>query len=129
MASGAGISKARQFRSPQAPVLTDRARFMRKEPTIAERQLWAKLRGRQFLNLKFKRQIPLGHYIADFICEGHKLIIEADGRQHGQSNFDEIRDAWFKSQGFTVLRFANEDILFNIDSVLATIARELDLNY
>ena len=117
------------LRTPPAPILTTRARNMRKEPTDAERLLWKHLRNRQFLGLKFKRQAPLGNYIADLFCEEQKVIVEADGGQHGDNSYDAKRDAWLKSQGYWVFRFWNHEILLDIESVLATLERDLGLVY
>ena len=72
------------------------------------------------MDLKFKRQKPIGPYIADFVCFEIMLIIEADGGQHG-NEADAKRDAWFKAQSFTVLRFWNNDILRDTDAVLEQI--------
>jgi len=114
--------------SPNQPtLLTRRARGMRSEPTIAEQKLWISLRNQQFAGLKFRRQVPVGSYIADFLCFEKMLIIEADGDQHGENRSDSTRDMWLTSQGYIVMRFSNHDILSDIESVLATIARELGL--
>ena len=64
--------------------------------------------------------MPIGAYIIDFVCLTERLIIEVDGGQHGTSR-DEVRDAWLKSQDFTILRFWNNDVLSNIEGVLETI--------
>jgi very-short-patch-repair endonuclease len=94
---------------------------MRKEPTETERKLWYALRDRRLCKLKFRRQVPMGRYIADFICHDQKLIVEVDGSQHAESAYDEKRDAWFKVQGFEVLRVWNGDVLSNFKGVLETI--------
>lgn len=96
---------------------------MRREPTDAERVLWRILRSRRLAHLKFRRQVPIGNYIADFVCFEHRLIVEADGGQHADSDRDERRDAWFRAQGFQVLRFWNTDILQAADGVVDTILR------
>ena len=69
------------------------------------------LRAKRMMGLKFRRQVPLGPYIADFACVAQRLIVEADGGQHADSEHDAARDRWFAAQGFTVLRFWNTDIL------------------
>jgi very-short-patch-repair endonuclease len=96
------------------------ARTMRKAPTFTESLLWTLLRNRKLSDLKFRRQVPMGPYVADFLCFSHKLIVEADGYWHDEER-DAVRDAWLKETGFTVLRFANEDIQKRPDDVLATI--------
>lgn len=116
-------------RVPPKPILTVRTRCLRKDSTDAEAKLWHQLRNRQFFGLKFKRQVPLGNYIADFFCEERGFIIEADGEQHGDNKYDHLRDAWLLAQGYVVMRFWNHEILKNLDSVLATIARDLGIEY
>jgi len=97
------------------------ARYLRRHMTDAETKLWYHLRSHRFADLKFKRQKPIGTYIADFVCMQQRLIIEVDGGQHLESDSDRQRDAWFAEQGFRVLRFWNNDVLLNIDAVLEAI--------
>ena len=85
------------------------------------------MRNQRLLALKFRREVPVGTYIADFLCFEKLLIIEADGDQHGDNRYDVVRDNWLKSQGYVVMRFSNHDVLNNTESVLATIARDLGL--
>jgi very-short-patch-repair endonuclease len=86
-------------------VLKDRARAMRHEPTVAERKLWDRLKGGRLGGMKFRRQVPLGGYIADFACFYPKIIVECDGGQHADSAYDATRDAWLRAgfQGHAVL--------------------------
>ena len=98
------------------------ARIMRQEPTLAEKKLWYALRDRRLQGVKFRRQHPIGPFIADFVCIAKNLIIEADGSQHVDSEYDMRRDAYLKKQGFQILRFSNHDILRQTDSVLANLA-------
>jgi very-short-patch-repair endonuclease len=93
------------------------ARRMRREPTFNERLLWTLLRSRRLAGLKFRRQVPLGAFIADFACLSERLVVEADGPLHDQER-DAIRDAWLQSQRFQVLRFPNDQITAYPDSVL-----------
>ncbi|MBL9066275.1 MAG: DUF559 domain-containing protein [Sphingopyxis sp.] len=99
------------------PVALARAKRMRSEPTDAERALWHLLRAKRFVGYKFKRQVPIDRYIVDFVCFADRLIIEADGSQHAESNYDAERDAYLAEQGFRVLRFWNNDILANTEGV------------
>ncbi|BCH24125.1 hypothetical protein MesoLjLb_39100 [Mesorhizobium sp. L-8-3] len=94
---------------------------MRRAPTDAEEKLWAELRDRRLDRIKFRRQVPVGTYIADFVCLDAKLIIEIDGSQHGEPDYDRVRDAELKSRGFRVLRFWNDDVLRDLDAVCDTI--------
>src|SRR3984957_7545900 len=98
-----------------------RARTMRRAPTDAELRLWRRLRDRRLNGVKFRRQVPLGPYIVDFLCVGAKLIVEADGSQHAESFRDNIRDTYLESQGWKVLRFWNKEMLQNREGVLETI--------
>ena len=100
-----------------APMPNQYARQLRKNMTDAERALWRLLRQRQILGVRFRRQVPIDHYIADFACLEMKLVIEADGGQHSESQTDKVRDAYLRSQGFYVLRIWNSDILTNPDGV------------
>jgi very-short-patch-repair endonuclease len=101
------------------------AHTLRREMTDSERRLWSRLRMEQ-LGVKFRRQHPLGSYIADFACLDPKLIIELDGSQHAsQVEYDSRRDAFFHSKGFAVLRFATNEPLTNLDGVLAAIVQHI----
>jgi very-short-patch-repair endonuclease len=98
-------------------LLQDRAREMRANPTDAERRLWSMLRDRRMPVFKFRRQIVIEPYIADFVCFERRLIIEADGSQHAESDSDLRCDVFLRSQGFTVLRFWNNDVLLRPNGV------------
>jgi very-short-patch-repair endonuclease len=97
-----------------------RARTMRGAPTESELRLWRLLRDR-LSGFKFRRQVPVGPYIVDFLCVGAKLIVEADGSQHAESRHDNIRDAYLAGQGWKVLRFWNNEVSQNREGVLETI--------
>src|SRR5437899_1689174 len=90
------------------------AQRLRREMTDAERKLWSALRSRQMEGAKFRRQQPIGPFIADFVCQERRLIIEADGGQHAESSTDDRRTAFLESKGYRVLRFWNNDILQNL---------------
>lgn len=93
------------------------AKYMRSHATDAEQKLWQILRAKRLKGWKFKRQVPIGVYIVDFICFEAKLVIEADGSQHHRNEKDQIRDQWLREQGYKVLRYWNNDILTNIEGV------------
>jgi very-short-patch-repair endonuclease len=94
--------------------------------TDAEQRLWQAIRGKQILNHRFRRQHPIGKYIADFACIDKKLIIELDGGQHQeQIAYDEKRTVFLNAQGWQVLRFWNNDVLNNLEGVLVNIAEAL----
>jgi very-short-patch-repair endonuclease len=108
------------------PETTAKARSLRTEMTYAERLLWQVLRHNQLNEHRFRRQHPIGQYIADFACIELKLVIELDGGQHqDQIAYDEHRTASMKAQGWRVLRFWNNDVLNNLDGVLTIITENL----
>ena len=94
---------------------------LRKEPTPAERKLWARIRNDQ-LGVNFRRQHAVGMYIPDFCSPKAKLIIELDGSQHlDQEEYDEERTKTLNSQGYQVIRFWNNDVLNDIEGVIRAI--------
>lgn len=93
------------------------ARKMRKAMTDAELKLWNEVRAHRLMGLSFRRQMPIAGYIADFACPDKKLIVEVDGSQHGDSARDAVRDRTLSDLGWTVLRFWNDDVLRDIDTV------------
>lgn len=102
-------------------------RMLRKTMTDVERKLWLKIRSHQ-LGVKFRRQVPFGNYIADFISLEAHLVIELDGYQYYKENAieqDKLRDQYFTKEGFTVLRFNNTEVTENMDCVLETIWENL----
>jgi very-short-patch-repair endonuclease len=98
-----------------------KAQRLRSEMTDAERKLWSVLRNRQLEGAKFRRQQPIGPFIADFVCQERRLIVEADGGQHAESAADDRRSAFLESKGYRVLRLWNNDILNNLDGVAEVI--------
>ena len=106
-----------------------RARKLRENQTDIEVKLWSRLRDRQLGGAKFRRQHPIGPYIADFCCVEQALIIELDGGQHAnQSSADQHRTNLMKNLGYRVLRFWNSDVLSNLDGVLTVILNTLKSN-
>jgi very-short-patch-repair endonuclease len=93
--------------------------------TDAERKLWFALRDRRFANYKFRRQVPMGRFIADFICFSARVIIEVDGGQHSESRADEERDYWVAQNDFLVLRFWNNEVLRTLEGVMIKILKTL----
>jgi very-short-patch-repair endonuclease len=100
------------------------ARKLRNNLTEAEKYLWYVLRAEN-LGYKFRRQAQIGQYFVDFVCYEKNLIIEIDGGQHFQNTKDEARDKWLKFQGYTVLRFWNNEIFVNRDEVVKKIIEYL----
>jgi very-short-patch-repair endonuclease len=104
----------------------ERARALRKNLTDAERLLWSKLRNRRFAGVKFRRQVPLGPFIADFACFERRLILELDGGQHAQQQeYDAARTRWLEQNGFRVVRFWNHELFEDGDAVEELIWRRL----
>jgi very-short-patch-repair endonuclease len=98
---------------------------MRRDATEAEKVLWQLLRGRQHVGAKFRRQHPVGRFIADFACIERRLIVEADGGQHDGRASDARRTAWLEAAGWRVIRFWNNDILRNPEGVMLAIEAAL----
>ena len=94
---------------------------MRRVPTESEELLWGALRGRRLDRIKFRRQVPVGRYIADFVCAEAMLVVEIDGSQHANSAYDIERAVTLKANGFRVLQFWNDEVLRELNSVCDTI--------
>lgn len=106
--------------------LRRRARELRNGATVAEGHLWQRLRLKQLAGFKFRRQVPIAGYIADFLCPEAKLIVELDGGQHGdQIAYDEYRTRVLQASGYRVLRYWNNDALARTEEVLEDILRAL----
>jgi very-short-patch-repair endonuclease len=113
--AGEGAARRRRGAGEGALTLTKAARELRSRTTDAERKLWFALKDRRFAAFKFRRQVPVGPYIADFL----------DGGQHAESA-DAERDDWFTRNEFRVTRFWNNDVLLNLEGVLTSLATELN---
>lgn len=94
-----------------------KARALRHNQTPAEKCVWERLRDNG-LGVKFRRQVPVGRYIADFACIELKLIVEIDGADHAESRKDEVRTKYLEDLGFKVVRYWNNDVLKNIEGVV-----------
>lgn len=102
---------------------------LRRDQTPWEVKLWYYLRGNRFYGFKFKRQVPLASYIADFCCQEKKLIIELDGGQHAEDavrKIDLAKEKYLKSKGCKILRFWNNEVSDNIEGVLEVIRRAVE---
>ena len=107
-----------------------RAQRLRRELTDAERAIWQLLRSHQIEHFRFRRQVPIGRYIADFVCHEAQLIIEIDGGQHDPTLRDELaRTQFLESQGYRILRFWNNDVLANPEGVHTVIVEHLRLHH
>jgi very-short-patch-repair endonuclease len=106
------------------------ARTLRRSPTDAERKMWFLLRSLKPLGIHFRRQAPVGIYIADFAWHAGKIVVELDGSQHAETRkaYDAKRTEWLQSQGYRVLRFWNNDVLKaprSVGEAILTAAREI----
>jgi very-short-patch-repair endonuclease len=101
-----------------------RAKQLRREMTRAETLLWRHLKAKRLAGLGFRRQTPMGNYIADFVSHSCKLVVEVDGESHDfeeRIRHDATRDQWLTSRGYRVLRFTNDDVLRNLEGVVSSI--------
>lgn len=105
---------------------TARARSLRKVENDAEAVLWSELRARRLGGYKFVRQLPIGPYFADFACREALLVVEVDGSQHADSEYDAKRNAFMNANGWSVVRFWNADVLREREDVLETLIAILD---
>jgi len=103
----------------------EQAKKLRRTMTEAEKAFWYKVRDNRLNGYKFRRQMPVGKYIADFSCLECKAIVEIDGGQHNDNGDDVIRDRFLNDLGFQVVRFWNNDVLSNIEGVLSTLTLTL----
>ncbi len=102
------------------------ARALRANQTEAERTFWAAVRDRRLAGFKFKRQVTLGPYIADFVCAEARLVVELDGSQHADAaNYDAARTAHLTALGYHVLRFWNNELTTNFNGVMEAVAWHL----
>ena len=107
--------------------ITENARGLRKTMTDVERLLWLRLRGEQ-LGVKFRRQHPFLNYVLDFVCLELKLVVELDGSQHADAiSYDEERTKRLNDAGYVVLRFWNNQVIEELESVVEEICRQLQL--
>ncbi|MEQ1943336.1 DUF559 domain-containing protein [Mesorhizobium sp. VNQ89] len=103
-----------------------RARNLRKVENEAEELMWYELRGRRLNGYKFVRQLPIGPFFADFACREKNIVVEIDGSQHAGSGYDRMRDETMSTNGWSVLRFWNIDVLTQRSLVLDTIVEALE---
>ena len=101
-----------------------RAKRLRRTMTRAEALLWRHLKAHRLAALGFRRQSPMGNYIADFVSHSVKVVVEVDGESHdfeSRLRHDRRRDEWFASRGYRVLRFTNDDVMKNLEGVVLAI--------
>ena len=120
------LPKPRPHTLRRTELKREAARQLRQNATEAERKLWHCLRDKRLLGLRFRRQQPIGPYVADFYCSAAKLIVELDGSHHADSGaqYDRIRTKWLESRGYKILRFWNTD-LQDSDFVIGAISHAI----
>lgn len=105
-----------------------KAKQLRRDQTDAEKMLWGKLRDRRLKGYKFRRQVPIGPYIADFVCMEVRLIVEVDDGQHvDQVARDQEREKFLRGESYKTVRYWNNEVLGNLDGVLTTLTLTLSL--
>ncbi len=105
------------------------AHDLRRESTPPEARLWSYLRNHRLFKIHFRRQHPIGKYIVDFCAPRQKIIIELDGSQHiDHRDYDDQRNLYFSSRGYTILRFWNHEISNNIEGVILAIEQAFSRN-
>jgi very-short-patch-repair endonuclease len=122
------MTKRKFARRAIEPRLRKAATHMRGEATDAEQKLWLLLRDRRLAGFKFRRQVPIGPYIADFVSFSERVIVEVDGGQHADSARDARRDRWLTEEEFKVVRYWNHDVLQNPEGVLTDLLSRLGEN-
>jgi very-short-patch-repair endonuclease len=123
--AGEGAERQKREAGEGAQPLTKTARNLRSRMTDAEKKLWFALRDRRFQSFKFRRQVPIGPYVADFLSFASRLIVEVDGGQHAESERDSQRDRWLVENDFRIVRVWNNDVLSNLEGALTVLAAEL----
>lgn len=107
--------------------MKEKARDLRKSRTPAAERLWYFLRNRRLNGYKFIREYIIGQYIVDFVCREQKLIIEVDGGQHMEAmEYDKLRTEHLQAEGYSVLRFWNNEVLNHTNEVLETILKAIE---
>lgn len=108
-----------------APAATKQARGLRAKQTDAEKKFWHEVKAKRFEGYKFRRQYPIGKYIADFVCVEAGVIVEIDGGQHCENVKDDVRTEFLNGLGYHVVRFWNNDILNNLQGSLQALSLTL----
>ena len=127
-----GVSKVRYSQAMlRDGGMRSTARVLRRNQTKAERILWGHLANRRTAGAKFRRQQPIGRYIVDFVSFEHRVVVEVDGGQHDElanRRADQTRSGWLETQGYTVMRFWNNEVQENLEGVVHEIRAALLAN-
>lgn len=103
----------------------ERAKVLRRTLTEQEKKLWGALRDHRLGGFKFRKQQPIGPFIADFVCQDRRLIVEVDGSQHAESRTDAARDTFLNDKGYRILRVWNNEVTGNLSGVLTAVLAAL----
>jgi very-short-patch-repair endonuclease len=120
------IERVQYFGAPAETI--EFAKQLRKRVTPAEKIIWKRLKGKNIKGVKFRRQQPIGRYIADFYCHKIRLVIEIDGPIHfrkDRKEHDESRSTWMNRYDIKVIRFTNDEVTYHIGKVMKTIREEI----
>jgi very-short-patch-repair endonuclease len=120
------LHDAKRTRTRRKSGTTERARSLRKGDNLAEGRLWTELKDRKLGGHKFVRQFPIGPYFADFVCRERRLVVELDGSQHADSEYDRKRDEFMRSAGYSVIRFWSHETRTQTSAVCETILAALN---
>jgi very-short-patch-repair endonuclease len=120
------LQDAKPTRTRRKSGTTERARSLRKGDNLAEGRLWIELQDRKLGGHKFVRQFPIGPYFADFVCRERRLVVELDGSQHADSEYDRRRDEFMRSAGYSVIRFWSHETRTQTSAVCETILAALN---
>ena len=99
-----------------------RARALRRDMSFPERLVWSRLRAGRLDGLKFRRQAPVGPFVADFLCDSARLVVELDGRSHDE--YDAARTRWLGAHGYRVVRYQHDEVLADLEAVLKDMAHQ-----
>jgi len=117
-------ARPKRLRIP--PQKTAQSRALRRDSTFPERLLWSYLRAGRLQGVKFRRQHACGPYVVDFYCAAAQLVIEIDGLSHdGRQQYDADRTRYLETQGLTVVRYLNDQIIADVETVVADIFRQI----
>jgi very-short-patch-repair endonuclease len=125
LTSGLAWKGSNGDRRPVHSPEVDNARWLRNNMTETERRVWSRLRGRQVGGYKFRRQVPVGPYVVDFMCVSNRLAVEVDGAGHEDEESDERKTKFLRAQGYRVLRIPVSDVDASMDDVIHGIYLEL----
>ena len=106
-----------------APELTERARELRGQLTWPEKLIWGRVKNKQLAELKFRKQHPIGPFVVVFFCASLSLVVEIDGMSHTDVKADAVRQKYLEDAGMVVIRYTNDEVIDDLDSVIEDLGR------